>query len=401
MPIDINRLRSVLELEEKKGYDNTTVFGGLDKFLNNWVKQVLSQITVPAELRRFGTIFPNNFSYASLNPMQRQKWVESVFAFFSSPAEPVPKARVIREPATHVRPAATRTKPAPEVLSLEAPISALKGISSTLATRFARLGVKTVHDLLYFFPNRHLDYSHLKTISQLNEGSEQTVTANVWEVRVIMPGGRRSTEAILGDSTGNMRAVWFNNPWVAKNLKTGDQIVLSGRVKLFQGRPVFESPEWEALEDKELIHTGRLVPLYPLTSGLHQRQVRRLVKQTVDEFAGCLPEFLPAAILKRHTFPNLPQAVMDYHFPENFELKERARRRLAFDELFLLQLGVLSRKRRWQSEHSRRRRIMSPSLLRRESMTRSSMCWQNGQRKGVYLSLCLLFLRHRCRRFLR
>jgi ATP-dependent DNA helicase RecG len=78
--------------------------------------------------------------------------------------------------------------------------------------------------------------------------------------------------------------------------------------------------------------------------------VRRLVKQAVDEYASALPEFLPAGVLKRQSFPRLPQAVADYHFPESFELKERARRRLAFDELFLLQLGVLSRKRRWQSE---------------------------------------------------
>jgi ATP-dependent DNA helicase RecG len=349
MPIDIERLRRIIELESKKGYDNTAVIGGLDKFLVKWAKDNLPELTSPPRLRRLREIYPTSFSYAALSPSERKKWAAALLAFLTEPAA-APK--MVRDPQVSRKPAAAKPKPKISQAGtvLDAPVSAVKGISGMLTARFARLGVRTVHDLLYFFPNRHLDYSHLRTISQLAEGAEQTITANVWEIRVIMPGGRRSTEATLGDATGNMRAVWFSNPWVAKNLKTGDQIVLSGRVKIFQGRPVFESPEWELLEDRELIHTGRLVPLYPLTSGLHQRQVRRLVKQAVDEYAALLPEFLPAATVKRRGFPPIGQAVSEYHFPDSFDLKEKARRRLAFDELFLLQLGVLSRKRRWQSE---------------------------------------------------
>jgi ATP-dependent DNA helicase RecG len=232
--------------------------------------------------------------------------------------------------------------------SVDAPITVVRGISSSLATKFKRLGVLTVRDLLYFFPHRHLDYSQVQSISQLSEGPEQTIIANVWQAQVTMLGGRRGAEAIVGDETGNVRVVWFNQPYLAQKLATNTRIVLSGRVSLFQGRHVFESPEWELLESKELIHTGRLVPLYPLTQGLRPRQVRKLMKEVVDQWAWKMGDFLPSELKERHNLLRLPQAIIQSHFPEDETVKDKARIRLAFDEFFLLQLGVLNKKRDWQ-----------------------------------------------------
>ena len=188
----------------------------------------------------------------------------------------------------------------------------------------------------------------MKTVSQLEEGHEETIVANVWEAKITMPGGRRSTEVIVGDETGNVRAMWFNNPYLAKTLTPNMKIVLSGRVRLFNGRFVFESPEWEPMEEGDLIHTGRLVPVYPLTEGLHQRQVRKLIKGVVDQWARQVPDFLPVEVKEHCRLIPLPQAIAQAHYPDNIDLKDRARVRLAFDELFLLQLGVLSKKRDWQ-----------------------------------------------------
>jgi len=111
---------------------------------------------------------------------------------------------------------------------------------------------------------------------------------------------------------------------------------------------VFESPEWEFAEDKDLIHTGRLVPLYPLTQGLRHRQVRGLMKRVMDQWAWQLDDFLPLELKERDKLLELPQAISQAHYPEDETMKARARTRLAFDELFLLQLGVLSKKRDWQ-----------------------------------------------------
>ena len=112
------------------------------------------------------------------------------------------------------------------------------------------------------------------------------------EGEVSVGGGRRAVE-VVGDESGNVRVVWFNKPYLVKQLATNKQVVLSGRVSLFNGRHVFESPEWELVEDGELIHTGRLVPIYPLTQGLRPRQVRKLMKEVIDQWAGQIEDFLP------------------------------------------------------------------------------------------------------------
>jgi ATP-dependent DNA helicase RecG len=112
--------------------------------------------------------------------------------------------------------------------------------------------------------------------------------------------------------------------------------------------PVFESPEWEPYEDKDLVHTGRLVPVYPLTQGLSQRQVRRIMKPAIDQWAGQLEDYLPPSLVSRLRFLELTEAIRQAHYPEDEANKAEARRRLAFDELFLLQLGVLNKKKNWQ-----------------------------------------------------
>ncbi len=352
MALNVEPLRKVLELECAKGYADTAVIGGLERFLRRWAGQAIESITSPQLLAHFRRLRLDDTKYASLTREQRRKWIDDVFAFLpeiesveAEKSEVKPPEEGVIPPAPHRRPSVAQKIPGQ---SLDLSITSLKGVSAALAAKFKRLGVTTVRDLLYFFPHRHLDYSQRKSISQLTEGEEQTVMANVWQAQVTMLGGRRGTEAIVGDETGNVRVVWFNNPYVAKSLPTNARVVLSGRVGLFGGRHVFESPEWELVEDKELVHTGRLVPLYPLTQGLKPRQVRKLMKEVVDQWAWQADDFLPAELRQRCHLVELPQAISQAHYPEDGAAREKARYRLAFDELFLLQLGVLGRKHEWQ-----------------------------------------------------
>ncbi len=349
--IDIASLRKILELESTKGYHDAAVIGGLNKFIRQWAEQVVGAINNRLLLAKFQKLHLRNPDYVSLTSEQRQEWLQSILSFADElehgktekPQSPRKMAAKIEKPLSKPKIIKTTT-----MHSFDASITAIKGISTNLSARFGKLGVKTIRNLLYFFPSRHLDYSQMKTVSQLTEGEEESIIANVWETRIVMPGGRRSTEAIVGDETGNIRAMWFNNPYLVKTLTPNMKIVLSGRVKLFNGRFVFESPEWEPLEDQDLIHTGRLVPIYPLTEGLHQRQTRKLIKGVVDQWARQITDFLPPEIKTRCQLIELPQAISQAHYPDNMDLKDRARVRLAFDELFLLQLGVLSKKRDWQ-----------------------------------------------------
>jgi len=347
LALNVGPLLKVLELESAKGYADTAVIGGLDKFLRRWAAQAAASITTPRLMTQFRRLRLDDPRYASLNQQQRQKWIADIFAFLESTKEeksaekPAPRKGVTPRRRTVAAPKATGQ-------SLDLPITSLQGVSTAMAAKFKKLGVNTIRDLLYFFPHRHLDYSRTNYISELGEGEEQTITANVWQAQVTRLGGRRGTEAIVGDETGNVRAVWFNNPYIARSLPTNARVVLSGRVRLFGGRHVFESPEWELLEDKELVHTGRLVPLYSLTQGLKPRQVRKLMKQVVDRFTGQVAEFLPLNLRKRCNLVELPRAIVQAHYPEDETAKNDARVRLAFDELFLLQLGVLGRKHEWQ-----------------------------------------------------
>ncbi len=348
-------LRRVLALEKQRGYADKAVVGGLDKFLKNWAGATAESLAAPRLLARFHKLFKTG--YAAMSVEQRKDWTAEVLAFLddlenqkTKPASSnaAPKAQHETGPVEK-KPAAPMKKSSSEYgKGLETPVTYVKGVGPVIAKKFEKLGVKTVRDLLYYFPHRHLDYSRLKKIAELKEGEDQTIIANVWQASEARPGGRKSTEAIVGDETGNLRVLWFNQPYIAKQLVTNTQIVLSGRVSIFNGRHQFTSPEWEIVDGHDLLHTGRLVPVYPLTQGLYPRQVRRLMKDFIDKWAGDVPEFLPDDIKKRNDLLDLPAAIAQAHYPESETTKDRARVRLAFDELFLLQLGVMSRKRKWQ-----------------------------------------------------
>jgi ATP-dependent DNA helicase RecG len=349
--MDSEALRKVLDLEKQKGYTDTAVFGGLDKFLYNWFSQAAVSLTSTRQLALFHKIFRSN--YAVMNREQRHAWVSRALDFLDettgTPDAAVKSATGPKPPRPEKAPRKIEKPAIPaDSQALDAPVTVVRGISTALAAKFGKMGVKTVRDLLYFFPHRHLDYSQLKFISQLTEGEEQTIVANVWQAQETRPGGRRSTEAIVGDETGNIRVVWFNQPYLAKTLRTNARIMLSGRVSLFRGRPVFLSPEWELMEGQDLVHTARLVPVYPLTQGLRHRQVRKLMKGFIDLWAPRVPDFLPEGLRQRLGLLELPAGIAQAHYPEDTAAKDRARVRLAFDELFLLQLGVMSRKRDWQ-----------------------------------------------------
>ena len=246
LSLNTGPLLKILDLESKKGYSDSAVIGGLDKFLHNWAPQAVESITIRELLKRFNKLNLASSDYASLTKEQRKEWVDSLLAFLveleqqgekKSEATPV---TAVSQPSS--KPRAKRVKTSQ---SIDSPITVIKGVSANLATKFSKMDVKTVRDLLYFFPNRHLDYSQKKSISELAEGKEETIVANVWQAQETRLGGRRSTEAIVGDETGNVRVVWFNNPYLARTLKTNARLVISGRVSLYKGRHVFESPEWK------------------------------------------------------------------------------------------------------------------------------------------------------------
>ena len=328
----LEKLHTILQQERAGGFQDSTVIGGLDRFLQRWSSDL-------------GPVLGEFSSYSVLTPDQREAWADRTLPQLGDGA-PVGKAPVRRGAS------GKRTKKTPSTPGLDDDIRAVKDVSTKHVTLLKRLGVETVRDLLYLFPHRHNDFANTRKIADLEYGEEQTVVVTVWEASETRQGPRRrSTQAVLGDDTGNVRAIWFNQPYLVQTFKPGTSLVISGKVNVFRGSFVFESPEYELLKgQEELVHTGRLVPVYPSVDGLPQRTLRRLAKQTLDMGLPQLVDFLPEDTLHRTSLMGLRNAVAHAHYPDTPADWNAARRRLAFDELLQLQLAVLARKRDWQED---------------------------------------------------
>lgn len=261
------------------------------------------------------------------------------------------------------------------------PIRYLKGVGPKRAEWLARLGIATLEDFLYFLPWRYEDRSHLKPIAQVVPGEDQTVCGAVQSVHLTITPRRKFkiVEMLFGDETGSIVVKWFNQSYLEKRFRSGQKLMLFGKVRFnrLQGYGLeMENPVYEVLEDGppaasrpadgEIstggmlgLHSGRIVPIYHETHGLTSRPVRSLMKTILDEFGPRLPEILPSSILKRHHLVPISEALTRAHFPVSgtgLEMLNQGRsdahRRLAFDEFFLLQLG-LGLKRREASEESK------------------------------------------------
>ena len=331
---DLDTLRKVLALERQKGHKDTAVVGGLDRFLARWGERS------PGE----SPLKPLRGGYARTSLATRKRWLDESLTLLDGGTAPL--AAVPKKPRTRTAPGKARTEPP----TLQSPVTVLPRVTANTATKLGRLGVNTVHDLLYLLPRRHNDFGHMRKVSQLEADVEQTVMVSVWEAREVQLGKRtRATEAVVGDETGNLRVVWFNQPYLARKLPPGTRLVLSGRVSVYRGTAVMESPEQEVVRDGEdLIHTGRLVPVYPLTEGLTPRSVRTLVRGALDTWLPLVTDPVPAEVRRRAELPDLTAALFQSHYPDDVEAQEKARRRLAFDELFKMQLYVFSRRREWR-----------------------------------------------------
>ena len=243
---------------------------------------------------------------------------------------------------------------ATEPVALDAPVTVLPGIGPSHANTLSKLGLETLRDMLYYFPRRYDDYSLLKPINRLQYGEELTVIGTVQSVgvRKVRSGRAQIVEVVINDGSGAIRATWFNQTWIARRLRKGTQIAVSGRIDQYLGRLVINNPEWEYLEQQQL-NTNRIVPVYPLTAKLTQRRLRRMMNQVISYWAPRVRDPLPVELKRAAELVDLSTALAQIHFPDTWDDLAAARHRLAFDEIFLLQLGVMRQKADWQERTAR------------------------------------------------
>jgi len=238
------------------------------------------------------------------------------------------------------------------VITLNSKIDQLKKVGPAYLKRLRQLKIETIRDLFFHFPHRYDDFRQIRPIGQLQLGQTATVQGKISKIKTSRTWQRRMslTEAIAEDDSGTIRAVWFNQPYLIQTLKEGKTVNLAGKV-VFAGQTLcFSNPVYETVVPrKETIHTGRLVPAYHETVGLSSRYLRYLISPLLY-LTDQITDFLPTAVKKGFKLVDLSEAIRQIHFPDNPQTAEKARQRLAFDELFLIQLNNLQQREKLNQE---------------------------------------------------
>ncbi len=406
----LEKLRKIFRLEHQNKYVNNAIIGGLIKLLDSWESEAraegVDEAVVQAVTQRLK-------GYAALSPQGREDSLKGLWKRLGEtypeatqkkqeaprplpqPRPPAPRPQPPApigegdelpkwlEPEPKPHPEAERPRPPrreqPQVqgrsetapggktsatpAALNASLTVLNGVGPRHAQTLAQLGLNTLGDMLYYFPRRYEDYSQLKPIKNLWVNEQVTVIGAVQSVttRPIKSGKAQLVEVIITDGTGALRLSWFNQPWITNRVKTGDNVAVSGKLDQYLGRLVMNNPDIEPV-DAEHLHTNRIVPIYPLTSKVTQKWLRSQMSTVINYWAPALVDHLPDTIKTSAGLSALGRAIQQAHFPDSQAELKKARARLAFDEIFFLQMGVLEQKRDWQSASARRFEIPDDRL---------------------------------------
>ena len=380
----LEAVRRVLEHERSLGFRDTAVFGGIDSFVERWTEDPSVHAALAAVPQ--GTAA----RYADLGQAERRDWIAAVLSHLGppqpgappraadgkgasrgagpnaspSPAEltrgrgpatvasrrktptAAPRRTAPARPRADARTAATAPKsPAGPPTSLDSSLD----LPSRIGPALRKLGVKTYRDALWAFPRRYLD---IVRIADLEAGVERAVAVRVVRSDARRFGGRRlqTTEAVVEDDSGSIKAVWFGRTWIARSLTPGKRFLLTGRLGQFRRSAQFQVASQEPLTGADAPGPGDLIPVYPLTEGVTQRGMRSVVLPAAERALPLVEDYLPTSVRGAAGLPGLGDALKTLHRPDDRSGETVARRRLAFDELFLLQLGLLRRRRTRQRQ---------------------------------------------------
>ncbi|HEY3993944.1 MAG TPA: ATP-dependent DNA helicase RecG [Ktedonobacteraceae bacterium] len=411
MTSHIERARKVLQYEQRNNHQDKLVQGGLELFAVRWSDDFsAARREAGLDLRPLQRLLEHLEGYRQQDPLQRSTNVRAALSILDEMerdgasnaqgnanatttdtlttrtleqaknnhnAAHVKRPNPTPEVAVEIKKAPDLTKvppkPSEELIRAESPVqldramspghtslallsadvTAVPGVGASAAAKLHGLGIRTLHDLLFYFPRQHLNYSKLTKIADIPFQEVTTTIGLIWEVETKRTGkGMTRTIASIGDETGRMNVSWFNQGYLQKQLGAakGEWLVVTGVKQRFGNKVEFSVRSHELPERGDALNTGRMVPVYPLTEGLHAKALRRFTKWTVDHCAHTVPDHLPPWLRSAGKLIPLPEAISQIHYPEHEQALEHARRRLAFDELFLIQLGMQERRTRWQRE---------------------------------------------------
>lgn len=398
---NFNELAKILAHEQAKGCNNSSVIGGVEKFVENWAQRTRT----PENEAGVRQILDTLAGYSAADIPQRnqmiQRAVSAARQYDIKPARPAPAPVTKREPPRQITPSKKSRAPAtlpielreensplpaaepiPEDdedddalpsgnirvdYGLDAPVTRISGVGSAKLAQLERLGISTIRDLLYHFPRA---YRPVKKISELMYGDDATIVAQVSHINDYRTrNGFQITDIVLMDPTGGITAKFFKQPWIAKSLRPRQFVVVSGKVDRDLNKLCFKSPEYEPLtkELQRLLDTAHVYPIYPLTEGVKANWLRKNEREVVRYWADKAIDPIPSAIRQTERLMPLPHALREIHFPTSMPRMEDARHRFAFEELLYIQLGVFRQRAKWRQDPGRALPIPADFVARYES----------------------------------
>ena len=274
-------------------------------------------------------------------------------------------------------------------ISLDSPLQFIKGVGPRRAEVLSSHGLKTVRDLLFYFPRKYLDRTTVLPINDLRIDQTATIIGIV-RAHGQLPGRKgKRYEAILGDQTGDITLVFFEgSQYWSRYFKKGMVLAATGQVRYYHAKQIIH-PDLERLEtdSDKMIHAGRIIPVYPQTSeltkvGLSSKSIRSLTTMIFEVLTETIPDYLPKSVRAEYNFPAVHEAVKSMHYPETRKQIENCRERLAFDELLSFQYLINKRKEQ-KSKVSKEHKYSELGQILKQFKSRLPFSFTSGQVKSI------------------
>lgn len=352
LPESIDMIKKAVDVEIKHHYID--IYGKKCKF-SRFVMEELYKLSKADKKNDKWQYLYNVFeSYAVNDLSNRMKSIKQLLRYLHSPVE---------------KETPSQKKKIDDKRELdEIDVAYVKGVGPKVALLFNKIGIYTVEDLLSYYPRKHLDFASRTLIKDLEQGKEVTIFGNIKNIGIFNSKRRQNLTIItvtIADESGSLPVNWFygkSNKYMTDRLRAqfplGADIIVSGTVKIdnYTGRLTVDKPQFEIIKGhhddsaEDSLHVGRIVPVYSLTENLNVKTLRKAVFNALDTYGNKIQDFLPEKLAEKFKFLDKEKAVRQIHFPDSTENLERARKRIVFDELFLLQLRLALMRKRYKTE---------------------------------------------------
>jgi ATP-dependent DNA helicase RecG len=348
------QIGQALELEKKLGFQNNSVIGGLSNHISRLLNESFQyslKVSIPKDFLNFASLYQDSSKSKRsqiISELEKLLNFDSKKLFSGNPPKKIAASNQV---------------------ALRGSVRYQKYVGAATASKLKRLKVGNIGDLLHHFPFRYLDTSSLKRISEVKEGEEATVIGLVKDVRKFK--SKRGTHILnigIYDGTAYLYGVWFNQDYIAEALKEGKRAAFSGKIAYRFGQLQIENPFYDIIDDEmdidqDTVHTNRIIPFHPATQNLSSSRIRRIVKHLVDVKTK-FPDPLPTSVKSNFGYLSKSLCLREIHFPTTMELYEKARSRLVFEELFLIQVGLALKKVHFEQQTKGIEHKISNSLVK-------------------------------------